>query len=265
MVDFVSQASFLQLALAISAALIALNALWSAVAVGAERIFGSYRIWQIELAEGQLRWELLANLRFDLVVGSVTAACIAFGAIRLAPADAGAASAWVSFGASWLAFEVYYWAMHRAFHTKPLYRFHRWHHDSRVTTPLTGNSTSTVEALGWALGFCLGPLLLSLFMPVSLTGWALYFLYNYSGNIVGHVNAEPFGKWLNRPANSWLMHPITYHALHHARFVNHYGFGSTFMDRLLGTEWEDWASLHDRVREGRPMTKLSERGAARGS
>jgi sterol desaturase/sphingolipid hydroxylase (fatty acid hydroxylase superfamily) len=58
-----------------------------------------------------------------------------------------------------------------------------------------------------------------------------------------------------------MMHPITYHALHHARFVNHYSFGSSFMDRLLGTEWEDWTALHDRVRDGEPMTKLSQRGA----
>ena len=131
-------------------------------------------------------------------------------------------------------------------------------------TPLSqrvGFSMSAAEGLGWALGFALAPLLLSWVAPVSLTGWALYFLYNYSGNIVGHVNVEFFPKWMERRAATWLLHPIVYHALHHARYVNHYGFGSSFMDRLLGTEWEDWPELHDRVRDGRPMMNLAQRGA----
>lgn len=258
MYDLVSQSSFPTLALAFTGALVALNLFWSAVAVGCERAFASYRIWQLPLAPGQVRRELLANLRFDAVVGVFCAALVASGQVRLGAT--GAASGWLVFGACWLCFEVYYWILHRALHTRPLYRFHRWHHDSRVTTPFTGVSTSTVEALGWAIGFGLAPVLLSLFTPVSLSGWALYFVYNYSGNIVGHVNAEPFPKAVGRRASSWLLHPITYHALHHARFVNHYSFGSSFMDRLLGTEWSDWPALHRRVRDRRPMTKLAQRG-----
>ena len=42
--------------------------------------------------------------------------------------------------------------------------------------------------------------------------------------------------------------------------MNHYSFGSSFMDRLLGTEWEDWPALHGRVRDGVPMTNLAQRG-----
>lgn len=259
MYEFVSQASFPELAAAFSAALLALNLLWSGVAIACERAFACYRIWQIDLAPGQVRREIVANLRFDVVVGVFCAALVASGQVRLGAT--GAAAGGLTFGACWLAFEVYYWALHRALHTRPLYRFHRWHHESRVTTPFTGVSTSTVEALGWAIGFALAPVLLSFATPVSLTGWALYFVYNYSGNIVGHVNAEPFPKLLSRRASSWLMHPITYHALHHARFVNHYSFGSSFMDRLLGTEWSDWPALHQRVRDRRPMTKLAQRGA----
>jgi sterol desaturase/sphingolipid hydroxylase (fatty acid hydroxylase superfamily) len=267
--DFVTQSSFPLLAVAISAALLALNAVWSCVGLVVERAFRGYRVWDIELRPGQIRWEILANVRFDVVVGVFTAAMIAFGLVRIAEPGAAAATGglsdaargWITFGASWVCFEIYYWGMHRAMHSGALYRFHRWHHESRVTTAFTGNSTSTVEALGWAVGFALGPVLVSLVTPVSLTGWALYFLYNYSGNLVGHVNADFFPKLMNRRAQTWMVHPITYHALHHARFVNHYSFGSSFMDRLLGTEWDDWQVLHDRVREGRPMTKLTQRGA----
>lgn len=262
MYDFVSQASLPMLAAAISGALLMLNVVWSGFAWIAERAFSRYRVWDIDLRPGQLRWEMLANLRFDVVVGSFTAALLWLGWIRVAaPGTTSWLSATLQFVVTWLCFEVYYWGLHRAMHTRLLYRFHRWHHDSRVTTALTGVSTSTTEALGWAFGFAVGPLLLSLFTEVSLGAWALYFLYNYSGNIVGHVNADFFPRWMNRRRQSWMIHPITYHALHHARFVNHYSFGSSFMDRLLGTEWDDWPALHDRVRDGRPMTHLSQRGA----
>ena len=122
------------------------------------------------------------------------------------------------------------------------------------------SSFPALAATGWVLGFCLAPIALSLVAPVSVEGWALYLVYNYSGNIVGHVNVELFPRSLGTRRNSWLSHPIVYHALHHARFVNHYGFGSTFMDRLLGTEWGDWSRLHDRVRAGRPLTSFTERG-----
>jgi sterol desaturase/sphingolipid hydroxylase (fatty acid hydroxylase superfamily) len=258
--DLVSQASFPLLAGATTLALIALNALWSAVGVCVERSrFGrAHRVWAIELAPRQVRREIAANLRFDVIVGVSTAALLSSGAVRTGAT--GAAAAALTFLVCWVVFEIYYWLLHRAMHTHALYRFHRFHHDSRVTTPFTGVSTSAVEALGWALGFGLAPLLVSLIAPVSLTGWALYFLYNYSGNIMGHVNVEFLPRFLQRKANSWLMHPIVYHALHHARFVNHYSFGSSFMDRLLGTEWEDWPALHERVRSGRPMTKLAQRG-----
>lgn len=248
--------------------LVGLNALWSGLGVLLERsAFGrGHQVWQIGLRPGQVRKEIAANLRFDAVVGVFTAGLVATGAIRLAGPDAGGAgpapfSGWVTFGACWVGFEVYYWFLHRAMHTRPLYRFHRHHHESRVTTPFTGVSTSAVEALGWAVGFGLAPVLLSLHAPVSGVGFALYFVYNYSGNIVGHVNTELFPRTMHGRLQSWLLHPIVYHALHHARFVNHYGFGSTFMDRLLGTEWEDWPALHEQVAAGHPLTSLTQRGA----
>lgn len=260
MTGFVADAS-LPLLVALCVGFLALqNVVWSAVGMAFERgrAGRERRIWALAVPEGQIRRELWANLRFDVLVGVVLAALLASGAVAIAPA--GIAGALATFAVCWVAFEIFYWMLHRALHTRPLYRFHRFHHDSRITTPFTGLSVGTVEALGWALGFAAGPLLLSLFTTVSLEGWALYLVYNSSGNIVGHVNAELMGAAIGRRRNSWLVHPVVYHSLHHARFAGHYGFGSTFMDRLLGTEWGDWAKLHARVRAGRPLGHLAERG-----
>jgi sterol desaturase/sphingolipid hydroxylase (fatty acid hydroxylase superfamily) len=145
-------------------------------------------------------------------------------------------------------------------HTRRGFRFHRYHHDSRVMTPMTGYSMSAVETVGWLVGL-IGPLaLLSWVMPVSLEGWLAYMAYHVSGNIVGHSNVELLGRLAGTRLVSWLAHPITYHALHHARVHNHYGFGSSFMDRWLHTEWSDWPVLHARVLAGDAIPRLTEKG-----
>ena len=228
-----------------------------AAGFAAERWLGARRrIFAVPLREGQLFRETVGTARF------VALAIPVFAGVLLvadhAPTDAARFA--ITFFACWASFEVYYWALHRAMHTGRGYRWHRYHHDSRVTTPMTGYSMSTVEAFGWLVGLAGPPLLLSLAMPISIEGWIAYLAYHVSGNIVGHANAEVLGAVVARRPTSWIAHPITYHALHHARVNNHYGFGSTFMDRSLGTEWGDWPELHARVLAGAPMTRLSERG-----
>jgi lathosterol oxidase len=229
-------------------------------ALGASR-----RIWNLPRQDGQLRWELLANLRF-IAMAAVAFACL----LWVVPVAQGEADTFgraaLTFFACWFVFEVYYWGLHRLMHVPRFYRFHRFHHDSRVTSPLTGYSMSTVESIGWLVGLTGAPLLLGLFTPISLGGFIAYHvLYQITGNVVGHANVDPFPSSVQARIASWTNHPILYHSLHHARFNNHYSFGSTFMDRLLGTEWADWPELHARVISGVPLEKLSERGALESS
>lgn len=262
--DFISQAGWSSLLCASALVFFGLGAISTASGLWIERssFARAHRVFALEVPPGQIRREGFAWVRFNLVAAGVLSAAL-FGGLFEFTAG-GLSSGVATFGVCWFSFEVYYWLMHRAMHTKPLFRFHRWHHDSKVTTAFTGLSTSMVEAVGWALGFVLGPVLLSLVgAQVSLGGFAAYLAYNYSGNIVGHINAEFFPPVLARRGGTWLMHPIVYHALHHARFRNHYGFGSTFMDRALGTEWKDWGELFLRVRGGQPLRALSERGNER--
>ena len=55
--------------------------------------------------------------------------------------------------------------------------------------------------------------------------------------------------------------PIVYHALHHARWGVNFGFQAAWMDRLFGTESEEWPGGYERVTAGRPLTRLEERVA----
>lgn len=109
------------------------------------------------------------------------------------------------------------------------------------------------EACGWLLGYCGVPLALGLFAPLSLVGYLAYLSYNVFGNVIAHANVEMAPPALTRSPAVWLAHPYTFHALHHARFVRHFGFGSTFMDRLAGTEWPDWVDAYASVMRGRPL------------
>lgn len=235
----------------LAAAHLALTALFVGLGLLAERSGRWPRIQADRISPGQLRRELLANLRFCAIVPAALAALLAAGAVHTGP-DTWLRGA-LTFVAASLLFDVYFYMLHRALHLRPLMRFHRLHHLSRVTTPLSGQSMSTVEALGWAAGFVAVPWLLSQVAPISLIGYLTYLVFNTGGNIIGHANVEVAGPSGTRSPVVWLAHPYTFHALHHARFTRHFGFGSTFMDRLAGTEWPDWVDAYEQVRAGVPL------------
>lgn len=261
MTDFADSYTFLQLVLLCGAGFGAVTAISAAVGFGLEAALGSRRrIFDLPRAEGQLRWELIGNIRFVVMAAFAFAGLLWIVPIATGEADTFGRAA-LTFFVCWFFFEVYYWGLHRLMHFPRFFRFHRYHHDSKVTSPLTGYSMSTVESLGWLIGLIGVPLLLGIVTPISLSGLIAYHvLYQISGNVVGHANVDPFPKASENRIASWTNHPILYHSLHHARFNNHYSFGSSFMDRILGTEWGDWPELHAKVISGQPLTKLSERG-----
>ena len=216
------------------------------------------RIWDVPLASGQYRWEVVANLRFVAIATLAFTLAIASGGIRLGATTARSFVA--TFAASWLFFEVYYYFLHRALHTSALVRFHRLHHRSKVTTPLSGLSMSTFETVAWMVGYLVPPLVLSRFMEVSPAAWALYLVYHWGGNIVGHINVELMPQAVSQRGMSLFLHAFTYHALHHARWTGHFALYTTVLDRALGTEWTDWGALQRKVLAQQPLTSLKERG-----
>lgn len=200
---------------------------------------------------GQLRRELLSNVRFCLLVPAALAAALAADVFQFGP-DTLLRGA-LTFAACSVAFDAYYYLLHRAMHLRRLMPIHRFHHLSRVTGPLTGQSMSLAEALGWIVGYVGVPWLLSQIAPLSLVGYLAYLGYNIFGNVLGHANVELGAPALTRSPAVWFAHPFTFHALHHARFTKHFGFGSTFMDRLGHTEWPDWVDAYQQVIAGAPL------------
>lgn len=231
-----------------------------ALGFAAERFLPGRRIWAVPLDRGQLRHELTGNLLFLTVASLAAALGLHSGLLRVgAPSLARDVLTFVALA---LGFQLYYYGLHRAMHHRALVRFHRWHHVSRVTTPLSGQSMSAVEAFAWMVGYVGLPIAFSWLVPISLGGAISYVGYNVFGNIVGHANVElvprsPSLRWKTLLSNTFI-----YHALHHARWTGHYGFAAALMDRLFGSEWADWPELHAQVVDGKPLTHLRQRGTA---
>jgi len=250
------------LALVVFACFAGLTAVSSALGFALERALPERRIFALPLFPGQLRFELLGNAVFLAVATVTVTLALRLGVVRFGPG--GLLAGALTFGVMVPGFQVFYWLLHRAMHHRALVRIHRWHHRSQVTTPLTGQSMSVFEALGWMLGYIGLPCLLSQVAPISFWGWAGYLAFNVFGNVVGHANVEPTARPAATRGATWLANAFVFHALHHARWTGHYGFQGAMMDRLLGTEWSDWPALYEQIASGRALTSLKARGDDQG-
>lgn len=239
----------------VAAFFVGLGGLTSGLGVLGERLFAARRIWAVPLDPGQLRFELIGNLAYLGVQIAAFSAAIGLGWLRF-----GEGSALLTFVALYVGFQALYYLLHLAMHRRAWVWLHRWHHRSRVTTPFTGLSMSLGEALGWALCYLIPALAYSAVLPFSAEGLVAYLTFNVFGNIIGHSNFEPTGAASRVRLFSIFQPPFLYHALHHARWTGHYGFGSTGLDALFGTEFPDWRTLHARVLAGRPLESLKTRG-----
>lgn len=215
------------------------------------------RIWALPIPAGQFVHEVRGNVSFLAVTIPACAAVWWAGWVDMA---SGALRHVFTFFAFSVVFQAYYYWLHRAMHVPLLVRFHRWHHESRVTTPMSGQSVSAVEAVGWAVGYAGLPVAMSLVTPLGFWGVVAYLGFNVIGNIAGHANAEVVAPSKHLWHRSTIGTVFTYHALHHARWTGHYGFASTWADRLFKTEWADWLTLHSKVWRQQPLTSLKERG-----
>jgi Delta7-sterol 5-desaturase len=213
------------------------------------------RIVAIPLRDRQVRHEAIGTLLFHAVFIPAFLACLAGGYLRF---SAGWLPNVLGFAVAWYGFVALYYAMHRAMHHPRLFWTHKWHHVSITTSPLTGFSMHPAEAIGWTIAMLIPALVLSHFELLGFGGWTFFLVSLWAGNIIGHANAELW-PWRSTRWSTAIANPISYHSLHHLRFNGHYGFANSILDRLLGTEFSDWESVHDRARNGAPLTKRNER------
>ncbi len=255
---FIEGRSYTELLLGCAALCLALTAIGLAAGYAAEHFWWKRgrKIFDVPLKRNQLRREVLGTALFHVAFVPVFALVLFLGWIH-------PSRGWIpeiaGFFVPWYAFQVFYYFLHRAMHTRALFFIHRWHHESLVTTPMTGFSMHPAEAAGWIIGM-LGPAIaLSSLGLLGFWGYLVFLAAMWSGNIAGHANAEMFPMPSTRLTTVLWSNPISYHSLHHARFDGHYGFVAATMDRLFGTEFTDWLAIHQRVFGGKSLKSLREK------
>jgi lathosterol oxidase len=162
----------------------------------------------------------------------------------------------ITFAIIFVWFEIWFYATHRLLHTRALFFIHAQHHKAKVTNPLTAMSFSMLDRVILIIGGIGVPAILSHWVPMSFTAYAAYFTTNYALNVFGHMNTEVLPPEVIENPVGEVLNSTTYHALHHARFQGHFGLFTPYLDRWLGTRFEDYERVHSEAFEGRGLERL---------
>ena len=190
--------------------------------------------------------EILSSTRTVLVFGVTTLATVIgveTGVIHLHIRDASWVTIAWNFALIVVLHDAYFYWIHRAMHTKKLFKAtHLHHHKSRTPTPWTSYSFTIWEAAAEAAFVPLFLFATSL-LGFAFAGLAMFlFLWNMIiRNVMAHAGHELFpAGWLDVPVLKWIS-TTTHHDLHHSSGHN-FGFYFTWWDKWMGTE-------HPRYRE----------------
>lgn len=131
-----------------------------------------------------------------------------------------------------LAFEAYFYAVHRLLHTRVLFRtVHAVHHRSKTPTVLSALSLHPVEALLIA-GFL--PIAMAL-VELHLVSILLASLYLSASIALAHCGYRIFRPGFERrPLLNLYVTPLV-HDAHHAKVDVNYGATLNLFDRAFGT------------------------------
>jgi len=139
---------------------------------------------------------------------------------------------WLSILAMLLLHDTLFYWLHRAMHTRWLFRItHLVHHRSVHPTAYAAYSFHPAEAVGEALIV----VAIIYLIPVNPLAFLIFQTISTAYNVYGHCGREFYPRgvashWLGRWFNT-----STAHAAHHARGRHNYGLYSLAWDRLMGT------------------------------
>jgi lathosterol oxidase len=154
--------------------------------------------------------------------------------------------------------DTYFYWMHRALHSKKLYRHvHKVHHLSLNPSPWAAYSFHFTEAFAEAL---ILPIIIFV-LPIHPLAILLFAFSSFFINVYGHLGFEIAPLWFR---NSWLfqlLNTSVHHNLHHAQFNGNYGLYFRVWDRLMGTENPDYVAAYDHIQKRRTHKEASQRSS----
>jgi len=144
----------------------------------------------------------------------------------------------------WMLFlhDTYFYWMHKMMHHPKLYRkVHLVHHKSTNPSPWTAYAFHPFEAFLEAL---IAPLI-AFTLPVHISAFGLFFLFQIIYNVYGHLGFELYPKGFHKTLIGKWINTSTAHNLHHKKFNGNYGLYFLFWDRIMGTIREDYDSTFE--------------------
>lgn len=153
------------------------------------------------------------------------------------------------FAAIVIAHDAYFYWVHRAMHSRLLFKhFHRFHHRSVTPTPWAAYAFAVPEAV-----------VMAVFMPIWMSFFAApgivifsFLAFMIIRNAMGHAGFELLPRWwLSTPLTRWI-NTTTHHDLHHnGSFKHNYGLYFTWWDKMMGTEHPRYHAEFARVTGGK--------------
>lgn len=145
-----------------------------------------------------------------------------------------------------LAYDTYYYWLHRFMHLKKVFPWlHKTHHLSHTPSPWATLAFNPPETI---LEFAIYPILLFL-IPLHPIAIAVFVVYNIILNTSGHIGFEIVPR-------SFLRHPlmkfgltVTHHDMHHSKINCNYGIYFSFWDRIMGTNHKDYEKTFEQVHD----------------
>lgn len=144
--------------------------------------------------------------------------------------------------------DTYFYWMHRALHSKMLYRYvHKVHHESINPSPWASYSFHFTEAFAEAL---ILPIIIFL-LPIHPLAILIFAFSSFFINVYGHLGFEISPRWLRKTWLFELVNTSVHHNLHHSKFQGNYGLYFRTWDRLMGTENPNYVQAFDEIQTKR--------------
>ncbi|GGB58240.1 desaturase [Roseibium aquae] len=190
------------------------------------------RIQQHRRGEKRM-WKEIRQSVYSL---TVTAGCLA-GGIFLSlkgwtpvnPLELTWWSAILMFVVSIIAFDTWFYWMHRLMHTKYLYRFHAEHHRSVAPTVWSTYSDDLIDAFVMQSYYLFAVIVL----PIPVVVLIAHRLWDHFNGTIGHSGFEFYASPFSRMPSPMVC--VTFHDQHHSRFKYNFANFFSFWDRVCGT------------------------------
>jgi len=135
----------------------------------------------------------------------------------------------LSFVASLILFDTWFYWFHRLVHVRRLYKpIHQWHHMTVTPAVWSNNSDRVVDNLLLQSYWLFAHILI----PAAPAVLLAHKIYDQVTGVVGHSGYEHGGRWCWPPSP---LVGVTHHDQHHRYFQCNYATHFTWWDRLMGT------------------------------